>query len=167
MQYSEITDSIHELNSILQKRDEFIRACAEVLVKQLTGSKIGFPENEICVQPVGAEVEDSRSYHFRELPTDYSDGRRGFQIRFAKSHRGYLSGVIVLVKWVFSIEGDKMTAQMPGETESFETSIDRPGALTFIDTLAHKTTTQIKKSLGDLSSDPSVKRTMGFHEINS
>lgn len=165
MTYSDISKSLAKLDAILRRRDDFIRQCAEVLLNRLTSGDYGFPKDEVCLQAVGTPIEDTKGYHPLQLPTDDSDGRRGFRIRFVKTYKGYLCGVVLLVPWIFSVDGDNMVAQISGETESFRVELDRPGAAPFIDAMADATVAYLKKGIQQMTSDPSVKRAMGFHQV--
>ena len=166
MKYTEITNSLAFLNESLQKRDEFIRECAEVLLSHLKGADLGFPADTVCLQGVSKPIEDTKSYDPRQLPTEYSDGRRGFRIRFHSEYGGYLSGVIVLVPWVFSVADDRVSAQIPGESETYQCDLTNPQSKTFIDSLANATAEHIERIICNMALDQGINREMGFHQIN-
>ncbi len=165
MNYTDITNSLSQLDAMLMKRDEFIRSCAELLLQRLTSAEFGFPSDEVCLQAVSTPIDDKKGYHPRQLPTDDPDGRRGFRIRFVKTYNGYLCGVVLLVPWVFSVEGDLIVAQISGESETSQTEIDRPCTLPFIDGMAKATVAHIKKGIEQMTLDPSIRRAMGFHQL--
>lgn len=165
MKYTDITNAIDNLDRILRQRDSFIRRAADSLLERLKSADYGFPADEVCLQAIASPIEDSRSYHSVELPTDEADGRRGFRVRFVKTYNGYLRGVVSLAKWVFSVEGDEIVAQISGESECFRAPLDGPPSSAFIDLLAVATARQIHSGMLQMSQDPSVRKTMGFHSL--
>ena len=168
MKYSEIQNHMDTLNAHLQLRDDAIRKCADSVISKLIGNDFGFPENEICLQPLDSPSNDSKGYFSIELPTENTRGDRGFRIRFTKNYPGYLCGLVVLVRWSFVATDHKLTATIHGSLQggaSVVTDLHRPTAATFIDEIAKVTATEVGHVIISMCSDSGVGQEMGFHKI--
>ena len=98
MNYADITESIEQLDNLLQRRDEFIRQCADLLIQRLTSDETGFPTDTVRLQAIDAPITETRPYHSLELPTDDNDGRRGFRNQEGCGKRGWPHQRIRLVR---------------------------------------------------------------------
>jgi len=165
MKYSEIQEAVERVNRLLRERDYRIRTTAEQLLDALRGAEFGFPSHEVCLQPIDHPLDDCISFHPIQLPSDDESGGRGFRIRFQKNHGGYLSRVFCVVSWSFTIDDEKMTAQIKGESRFHQSALKSPVTNEFITSLANDTVAFIAKMISRIPNDDSNGKEMGFHSL--